>query len=117
MKTKKIKALILEDSEDDVKLVLRELNKGQYEIEHTLVEDAAGFENALKKEWDVIIADYTLPTYTGIEALNMCNEKGIEIPFIVVSGSIGEDIAVNMMRTGVKDYIMKNNLTRLLPAI
>jgi len=117
MKTKKIKALILEDSEDDVKLVLRELNKGQYEIEYTLVEDADGFENALKKEWDVIIADYTLPTYTGREALNMCNEKGIEIPFIVVSGSIGEDIAVNMMRKGVKDYIMKNNLTRLLPAI
>ncbi|HEY5534725.1 MAG TPA: PAS domain S-box protein, partial [Ignavibacteria bacterium] len=117
MKTKKFKALIIEDSKDDLKLMLRELEKGSYEIEYTLVMDAKGLEISLKEEWDVIISDYSLPGFSGLEALKMCNEKGIDIPFIIVSGTVGEDIAVDTMKYGAKDYIMKNNLIRLLPAI
>ena len=117
MKTKKIKVLIIEDSEDDLTLMLDELNKSSYDIKHTLVMDAKGLESALQKDWDIIISDYSLPGFNGFEALKMCNEKGIDTPFIIVSGVIGEDIAVEMMKYGAKDYIMKNNLTRLLPAI
>jgi len=118
MKTmKKIKVLFIEDSEDDFKLMLLELKKGAYEIENKLVDKAEELENALKEDWDVIISDYAMPGFSGYDALNMCNEKGIDVPFIVVSGTVGEDLAVEMMRSGAKDYIMKNKLARLLPAI
>jgi DNA-binding NtrC family response regulator len=83
MKTKKIKVLIIEDSEDDLKLLLRELNKSSYKIIHKLVEDAKGLESALQEDWDVIISDYSLPGFSGPEALKMCNEKGIDIPLIL----------------------------------
>ena len=117
MKTNKLRVLIVEDSEDDFSMLLRELYKSSYEIEYTLVEDAINFKNALKEEWDVIISDYLLPSFTGRDALKLCNEKGIDTPFIMVSGAVGEDIAVYMMKLGAKDYIMKNSLARLLPAI
>jgi PAS domain S-box-containing protein len=117
MGTNKIKALIIEDSDDDLKLMLRELKKGQYEIEYKVVEDIQALSNALETEWDVIISDYSLPTFTGYDALMMCKEKGVDIPFIMVSGTIGEELAVSMMKAYAKDYIMKNNLVRLLPAI
>ncbi len=79
--------------------------------------DAKAFGNALDEEWDVIISDYSLPKFNGYEALTMFNETGIDTPFIIVSGKIGEEFAVGMMKSGVRDYIMKNNLTRLLPSI
>jgi two-component system cell cycle sensor histidine kinase/response regulator CckA len=117
MKTKTLGVLIVEDSADDFSLLLRELNKSNYEIDYLLVEDAVGFENAIVQNWDVIISDYSLPTFTGFDALKTCVKKEIDTPFIIVSGTVGEDIAVQMMKTGAKDYIMKNSLTRLLPAI
>jgi PAS domain S-box-containing protein len=117
MKTKTLRVLIVEDSADDFSLLLRELNKSNYEIDYLLVEDAVGFENAIVQNWDVIISDYSLPTFTGFDALKTCVKKEIDTPFIIVSGTVGEDIAVQMMKTGAKDYIMKNSLTRLLPAI
>jgi signal transduction histidine kinase len=117
MKTNKLRLLIVEDSKDDFSLLLRELNKSNYEIEYTLVDNAIGFEKALSQDWDFIISDYSLPGFTGHEALKICNEKELDTPFIMVSGTIGEDIAVNMMKLGARDYIMKNSLKRLLPAI
>ena len=117
MKTEKLKVLIIEDSVDDFSLLLRELNKGIYEIEYSLVENAAELRNALLNKWDVIISDYSLPGFTGKDALAICIEKGLDIPFIMMSGVVGEDIAVEMMRMGARDYIMKNSLARLLPAI
>ncbi len=113
----KIKVLIIEDSEDDCKLILRRFDKGLYEVEYELVSDEKSLEFALEKQWDIIISDYSMPGFTGYDALNICNMKGIDTPFIMVSGTIGEDIAVDMMRSGAKDYIMKNNLQRLLPAV
>jgi PAS domain S-box-containing protein len=112
-----LKVLIIEDNEDDLALLLRELNKGNYEIYYEHTEDFESFESALKKKWDVIISDYSLPNFNGFEALLFCNKIGLETPFIMVSGTIGEDIAVEMMKAGAKDYIMKKSLKRLLPAI
>ena len=117
MNIKKIRVLIIEDSKDDFELMLRELKKGSFEIIHKLVEDSDELLKALEQEWDVIISDYSLPGFTGYDALKICNEKGIDTPFIMVSGTVGEDIAVDMMKSGAKDYIMKNNLARLFPAI
>jgi PAS domain S-box-containing protein len=117
MNKEKLKILIVEDSEDDLALLLRELNKGNYDIEYELTEDAKSFKSELSKKWDIIISDYSLPNFNGFEALKICNKKEIDIPFIIVSGTIGEDIAVDMMKAGCKDYIMKKNLKRLLPAV
>ena len=83
MKARNLKVLIIEDSEDDFSLLLRELNKGIYDIEYSLVVDAAGLRNALSTEWDLIISDYSLPGFTGKDALEICNEK--EVSFIRVS--------------------------------
>jgi PAS domain-containing protein len=79
--------------------------------------DASGLRKALLNEWDVIISDYSMPGFTGKDALVMCIEIGVDIPFNMVSGAVGEDIAVEMMRMGTRDYIMKKSLARLLPAI
>ena len=117
MSTQKIRALIIEDSEDDFKLILRELKKENREVDYKLIDNEADLEIALKEEWDLIISDYAMPGFTGFEALNICNKKKIDIPFIMVSGTVGEDIAVDMMKSGAKDYIMKNNLKKLMPAI
>ncbi|MFA5403464.1 MAG: PAS domain S-box protein [Ignavibacteria bacterium] len=117
MKKEKLHILILEDNENDLALLIRELKKGKYEIDYKMVEDSKSFKSAISKKWDLIISDYSLPDFNGFEALNICNEKGIDTPFIVVSGTVGEDIAVDMMRAGCKDYIMKKSLKRLLPAV
>jgi PAS domain S-box-containing protein len=117
MNKEKLKVLIVEDNEDDLALVLRELNKGKYEIEYESTDNAAGYKSAIEKKWDIIISDYSLPNFNGFEALKICNKKGIDTPFIIVSGTVGEDIAVDMMKAGAKDYIMKKNLKFLLPAV
>ena len=117
MKNKTLRVLIIEDSNNDYILLLRELNKGDYQIEDCLVDDAIGFEKALLQSWDIIISDYSLPTFSGYDALKMCIDKGIDTPFIIVSGAVGEDKAEQMMKLGVKDYIMKSSLAKLLSAV
>ena len=115
---KPLRVLIVEDSEDDAFLLLRELHRGGYEPVSERVETAETMRSALKKqEWDIVISDYTLPGFSGIEALNIFKENGSEIPFIIVSGNIGEEIATEAMRFGAHDYIMKGNLKRLIPAV
>ena len=117
MRNKTLRVLIIEDSNNDYILLLRELNKGDYQIEDCLVDDAIGFEKALLQSWDIIISDYSLPTFSGYDALKMCIDKGIDTPFIIVSGAVGEDKAEQMMKLGVKDYIMKSSLAKLLSAV
>lgn len=112
-----LRVLIVEDNEDDFELLLMELKKSKYEISYELVDNAKSFKSALKKKWDVIISDYSLPAFNGYEALKICNQSGQDIPFIIVSGTVGEDLAVEMMRAGAKDYLMKKSLKLLLPAI
>ena len=113
-----IRILIIEDSEDDVMLVLRELRRGGFEADFLQVETAEAMVNALNDEkWDIVLSDYTLPAFSAPDALKVLRESSINIPFIVISGHVGEEIAVQLMQYGSNDYINKNNLTRLCPAI
>ena len=116
--SKQLKILLVEDSEDDAALLTRELKKGGIQPTVLRVETAEAMKKALEKqEWDVVIADYVLPCFSGLEAIKLLKKTGKDLPFIIVSGKIGEDTAVETMKTGAHDYIMKGNLARLIPAI
>jgi two-component system, cell cycle sensor histidine kinase and response regulator CckA len=109
--------LIVEDSEDDLLLLLRELRHGGYTPDYVRVETAAAMQAALDRQaWDIVIADYTLPSFSAPEALELLQQQQ-DIPFIIVSGTIGEEAAVAAMRAGAHDYLLKDNLTRLVPAV
>lgn len=115
---KLLKALIVEDSEDDALMLLRHLKRGGYEIEYQRVETAPDMEQALKShDWQIVLSDYSMPRFDGLKALAVLKESGADIPFIMISGTIGEDIAVQAMLAGVQDYFVKGNLNRLIPAI
>jgi PAS domain S-box-containing protein len=118
MSNNKLRVLLAEDSEDDAVLIKRELKKSGFNPAIERVETSKSMSNALKdKKWDIIISDYVMPSFSGIDALKLCKKKNIDLPFIVVSGKIGEDTAVEAMKAGATDYIMKSNLSRLGPAI
>jgi diguanylate cyclase len=113
-----LRLLLVEDSENDAELLLEHLCAGGYEPTCTRVDSAAALGEALgRRDWDVVIADYTMPGFCGSEALSIVRNSGLELPFIFVSGTIGEDVAVEAMKNGAHDYIIKNNLGRLIPAI
>ncbi len=110
--------LILEDSPDDKDLIELELLKENINATFYRVETEEEFKKALQfKTWDVILSDYSLPTFDGISALQIVNETDLDIPFILVSGNIGEELAVKAMKSGAHDYILKDNLNRLGPAV
>ncbi|GAB4368925.1 MAG: response regulator [Elainellaceae cyanobacterium] len=114
----RLRVLIVEDSEDDMLLTLRELRQGGYSLDYVRVETAADMQAALDRQvWDVVIADYTLPTFSAPEALRLLQSQKRDLPFIIVSGTIGEEIAVTAMKAGAHDYLIKGNLTRLVPAV
>lgn len=115
--SKLIKVLIVEDSEDDIQLLLRELKKGGYKPTHKRVETATAMKKALKEHWDIILSDYKMPKFSGPEALKVLQASKLDIPFIIVSGSIGEEAAVDTLKEGTHDFITKMNLSRLIPAI
>ena len=118
MSSKLLRLLLVEDSENDALLILSELKSYGYETDYERVYTGEAMREALNKhDWDIIIADYKIPRFGALEALKILHETGVDIPFIVVSGTIGERTAVEMMRAGAHDYLMKDNLTRLLPAI
>jgi diguanylate cyclase (GGDEF)-like protein len=118
MPTPSLRALIVEDSEADTELLRRELRRAGYDPVCERVETADAMSAALDgRDWDIVIADYTLPRFDGIEALRLVQQRQLDIPFIIVSGTIGEDRAVAAMKAGAHDYIMKGNLARLVPAI
>jgi diguanylate cyclase (GGDEF)-like protein/PAS domain S-box-containing protein len=113
-----LQVLIVEDSEDDALLEIRELKKGGYDPVHERVETATAMKKALQeKQWDIILCNYKMPKFSGEKAIALLKETNIDIPLIIVSGIIGEDVATNCMRLGANDYIIKNNLSRLCPAI
>jgi len=113
-----LRVLIVEDSEDDALLLLRELERGGYEPDHERVYTPEAMKEALAdSEWDAIVSDYHMPHFGALEALKMWRETGSEAPFIVVSGKVGEDVAVEMMKTGAYDYVMKDNLARLCATV
>lgn len=113
-----LRILIVEDSEDDLFLLLHELRKGGYEPDYESVCTADAMRKALaKRQWDVVTSDYNMPGFNALAALKLLQESGLDLPFIVVSGKIGEDQAVAAMKAGAHDYVMKQNLSRLAPAI
>jgi PAS domain S-box-containing protein len=116
--TKVLNVLIVEDSENDATLLLEELRQKGYTPLHERVQTATTMAFALERhEWDVVISDYVMPNFSAPNALELLGEKKLDIPFIVVSGTYGEEAAVDMMMAGANDYITKGNLSRLAPAI
>ena len=116
--SKPLRILIVEDSEIDTELLLRELRRGNYQPTHERVETAAAMTAALEqKTWDLVVADFSMPQFNALAALEVAKVKGPDLPFIIVSGTIGEELAVAAMKNGAKDYIMKGNLARLVPAV
>lgn len=112
-----LRVLLIEDSELDAGLILRQFHEAGYKTTSSRVDNEVQLINALKEPWDIIIADYRLPDFTATEALKHVQESGKDTPFIIVSGAIGEETAVALMKSGARDYIMKDKLSRLPPVV
>ncbi|WP_424356717.1 hybrid sensor histidine kinase/response regulator [Methanocella sp. MCL-LM] len=108
-----LQVLIVEDSIDDALLEVRHLEKYGYSVTYDVVDDAFKMRNALQKNWDVIISDYSMPHFNGLDALRLKKELDLDIPFIVVSGVVGDELAAETVKQGANDYVLKNNLARL----
>ena len=113
-----LRVLLIEDSASDAGLLLRQLHKAGLDVQHTRVENAQDLLSALRlQDWDVVISDYHLPQFDAEAALRIVKDHDADLPFIVVSGTVGEDTAVRMMKSGAHDYLLKDKLARLVPAI
>jgi signal transduction histidine kinase len=113
-----LRVLFVDDSEEDVFFLLRELKKGGFEPHHKRVDDAASLRTLLQsEEWQIVISDFHMPDFDGLMALQIFKETGRDIPFILVSAIVGEETAVLAMKQGAHDYIMKRNLARLVPVV
>jgi len=115
---KNLRVLLVEDCEEDALLLLRELRQGGYDPVSTRVDTAAALAAALDGQvWDLIISDYQMPQFNALSALRLIQERGLDVPFILVSGAVGEEVAVTAMKMGAHDYLLERNLTRLVPAV
>jgi PAS domain S-box-containing protein len=115
---KRLRVLVVDDSEDDTELVLRELHRGGYDVAHRRVETAETMRAALsQRSWDIVISDYTLPGFDAPAAISVLTESGQDIPILVVSGTIGEDTAVEALKAGAADFMVKGRLARFLASI
>jgi len=117
-RTQALRVLLVEDSELDAVLLVRYLQSNGWQAQHQRVATEEEMEKALDaQEWDVVLCDYELPLFSVLPALALLRRKGLDLPFIVVSGAIGEELAVELMKAGAHDFIVKGSLSRLLPAI
>ena len=113
-----IRVLLVEDSETDASLLIRRLRQGGYDPTFQRVETQPDMAAALgNQSWDIIISDYVLPRFSALDALDIFHQSGLDLPFLIVSGVAGEETAVGAMKAGAHDYIVKANLSRLVPAI
>jgi len=113
-----LRVLIIEDSEFDARILVNTLRQGGYQPAFQRVETAAALSAALKEQvWDIILSDYNMPNFSARDALKIVQESGLDLPFLIISGGIGEDVAVAAMKAGANDYLMKGNLARLAPAV
>ncbi len=113
-----LRVLLVEDSDSDEALIHLHLSRGGFDPQVTRVETGDDFKRALEQgTFDIIIADYNLPSFSGFEALAIFHRTHRDIPFLLVSGTVGEDVAVEAMRNGAQDYLLKDHLTRLAPAV
>jgi two-component system cell cycle sensor histidine kinase/response regulator CckA len=110
--------LLVEDSETDAELMLRELNRAGLVVECERVDDAPAMRAALaRRAWDAVVSDWQMPRFSGSEALAVLSVSGQDLPFIILSGSIGEETAAEAMRAGASDFVLKDRLSRLGPAL
>jgi PAS domain S-box-containing protein len=115
---KSLKALIVEDSETDAELLVRELNRGGYQVAYERVDRPDTFQAALSAQpWDIIFSDHSMPQFSSTKALKIARESGLEIPFIIVSGTLGEEAAVSALKAGASDYFIKDKLARIVSAV
>jgi len=112
-----LRVLSIEDNPDDYAMLVRHLQRGGYVVAAHRVETREALIAALREPWDIVFSDWMLPGFTGLDALAVCRELGADLPFIVVSGTIGEELAVDALRGGAADFILKDRLARLLPAV
>ncbi|MFZ0470182.1 MAG: diguanylate cyclase, partial [Thiogranum sp.] len=113
-----LRLLMVEDSDDDAQLLLVKVRRAGYEPDYVRVDNEPDLREALRDpSWQIVVSDYAMPGFSGLKALQILRDLNPDIPFILVSGTVGEEIAVDAMRNGANDYIMKDNLTRLIPAI
>lgn len=118
MKKTRLRVLNIEDSAQDSALLARKLARIGYDLEFKRVDSAASMRAAVQEqEWDIILCDHSMPHFNALAALGILKELNPEIPLIIISGTIGESVAVEAMRAGAHDYLMKDNLARLAPAI
>src|SRR5262245_43964442 len=115
---KPLQLLLVEDSDADARFITEELRRHGYEPRCERVQSETDFRVQLQKgRCDVIIADYRLPQFNALRALDIVKEQLLDVPFIIVSGAIGEDVAVAAMKAGAHDYVMKHRLARLVPVV
>ena len=108
-----LRVLVVEDSENDAELLLRELTRGGYDVIHERVETSDAMRAALARgSWDLVISDYSLPTFSGPEALQVIQSMACDLPFLIVSGTIGEETAVSALKAGAHDFLVKGRLAR-----
>ena len=113
-----LRVLLVEDSKDDADLVLREIRRGGYNVESKRVETYSEMKKALTRQpWDIIICDNNLPQFNAMEAINLLKKSALDIPLIIVSGTIGEEAAVAALKAGAHDFFVKGKFARLIPAI
>ncbi len=113
-----LNVIIVEDSEDDLLLILRALKKAGYEPRYTRVETACDFKDALANEkWQMVISDHSMPAFSAPEALETLQESGRKLPFIIASGTIDEEFATTIIDNGADDYVDKSDLSSLIPAV
>jgi len=112
-----LRVLIVEDTPTDVELMLRELRRAGFDPGWAQVQTEADYLEHLHPDLDIILSDYSMPQFSGLRALELLNERGLEIPFISVSGTMGEETAVGVMKQGAADYLIKDRLARLGPAV
>jgi two-component system sensor histidine kinase EvgS len=116
--SKSLRLLLIEDSADDAELLLRELRRFGFSVNHTRVEEASTMQHQLETQpWDLVLSDYSLPNFDATRALSVLKASGVDLPIIIVSGTLGEEAAVSAMQGGAQDFILKSKLARLGPAI
>ncbi len=113
----KLRILLLEDNPSDCELTLRELHRAGIEADWTRVDTEQDYRDCLRQDFDIILSDYSLPQFNGFLALDILKKSGLDIPFILISGTVGEETAVEAMRHGASDYFLKDRLTRLGEAV
>jgi signal transduction histidine kinase len=112
-----LRVLLVEDSEEDADLIVLELKRGGYDPTYRRVDEAAAMASALEEQWDIVLSDYSMPQFSLIDALSLAHQKQSDLPFVIVSATIGEEAAVEAMKAGASDYVLKHRLSRLVPAV